>query len=237
VTRPTVLLFDIDGTLISTGGAGKRAVRRALAAWGDRVKLPPAPAAGEFSYAGMTDRAIVRRGLLESGATPTEELIDELVDLYLDALAAEISRAPDDAFRVLPGVEQVLDACAGRDGVALGLGTGNVARGARLKLEHVGLASRFEFGGYGCDAEDRAELVRTGASRGAARLGTALDACRVVVIGDTYRDVAAARAIGADCVAVATGPESLADLERHGPTFTFADLTDDAALEAILDGR
>jgi len=237
VTRPTVLLFDIDGTLITTGGAGKRAVRRALEAWGDRVKLSPTPGAGQFSYAGMTDRAIVRRGLLEAGGSPTEALIDELVDSYLDALALEVARSPEDAYRVLPGVERVLDACAERDGVALGLGTGNVARGARLKLEHVGLASRFAFGGYGCDAEDRAELVRAGAVRGAALLGRPLEACRVVVIGDTHRDIAAATAIGADCVAVATGPEPLADLRKLEPTFAFADLTDDAVVAAILDGR
>lgn len=237
MTRPTVLLFDIDGTLLSTGGAGKRAVLRALATWGDRARLPIATGVGAFSYAGMTDRAIVRRAILEAGGEPTEATIDELVASYLEALDREIRRSHGDAYRVLPGVIETLDACTGHAHVALGLGTGNVAHGARLKLEHVGLADRFAFGGYGSDSEDRPTLVRTGAERGAALLGLPLDSCRVVVIGDTHRDVEAARAVGAECVAVATGPEPLDELRRHEPTFAFSGLDAEGAVAAILHGR
>jgi phosphoglycolate phosphatase-like HAD superfamily hydrolase len=106
---------------------------------------------------------------------------------------------------VLPGVLELLDALEGSRGVALGLGTGNIEAGARIKLTPARLSERFAFGGFGCDAEDRAELLEAGARRGAAALGAARARCRVVIIGDTPLDVAAAHAIGAECLAVATG--------------------------------
>ena len=109
--------------------------------------------------------------------------------------------------------------------LALGLGTGNVEAGARAKLARVALDGAFAFGGFGDDHEDRALLVRAGAERGAARLDRPLDACRVVIIGDTPRDVAAARAIGAECLAVATGGATAEVLRAAEPTRLVADLT------------
>jgi phosphoglycolate phosphatase-like HAD superfamily hydrolase len=116
----------------------------------------------------------------------------------------------------------------------VGLGTGNLRDGARLKLSRVGLHERFAFGGFGSDHEARDALLRVGAERGAGTLRAPLSACRVVVIGDTPRDVAAAQAIGAECLAVATGPFSVDALAACGPTHCFRDLAEDGAVAALL---
>src|SRR5262249_14150563 len=108
--------------------------------------------------------------------------------------------------------------------------------GARLKLAHGGLDAHFPFGGFGCDHEDRVELLRIGATRGAARLGTGLDACRVVVIGDTPRDAAAARGIGATCIGVSTSGCDATSLRAAGATHTFAALAAPGVLEALVAG-
>jgi phosphoglycolate phosphatase len=208
--RPTIYLFDIDGTLVK-GGGGRRAIERALA-----LVVGAAEARVSFSFGGMTDRAIARRALTELGAEPSESSIALLIEHYLGFLHDELDQTP---CSMPTGALAALDRAGSLENVAVGLGTGNVERGARAKLDRVGLAGRFAFGGFGCDHEDRAELLRVGAARGAARLGLAFDACRVVVIGDTPLDVAAAHAIGAECVAVATGSYALADLAACGPAF------------------
>ena len=119
-------------------------------------------------------------------------------------------------------------------GMGIGLGTGNLREGARIKLEHARLMHHFAFGGYGCDDEDRPSLVRLGAERGAARLGVPLASCRVVVIGDTPRDVAAARAVGADAVTVETGGFGSSEMVTAGALRSFATLADDGVDAAIL---
>jgi phosphoglycolate phosphatase-like HAD superfamily hydrolase len=131
------------------------------------------------------------------------------------------------------GIHAALDAAVSH-GCAMGLGTGNVEVGARVKLARAGLADRFTFGGFGSDHEDRAELIRIGAERGAQHLGRALGACRVVVIGDTPKDVRAAQAIGAESFAVATGPFSTEQLARTAPTHVFEHLGAPGAIEALL---
>lgn len=223
--RPTVLLFDIDGTLISTGGAGRRAFERAVAR---RIGRPEVLS---FSFAGMTDRAIARTALDAADRDPTEAAIDDLINAYVAHLAEEIQEA---ACRIYPGIVAAIDAALARPGCAVGLGTGNVRDGARLKLGRVGLFERFGFGGFGSDHERRDELLRIGAARGAAALGTALNECRVVVIGDTPKDIAAARAIGAESVAVATGQYGVEALAACAPTWVFEDLEAEGAVEAVL---
>jgi phosphoglycolate phosphatase-like HAD superfamily hydrolase len=118
--------------------------------------------------------------------------------------------------------------------VAVGLGTGNLREGARIKLERAALAHHFTFGGFGCDHEHRPTIVRIGAERGAARLGRPLEACRVVVVGDTPRDVEAARAIGADSVTVETSGIAAAVLRAAGATHVFPDLSRAGVLEALV---
>lgn len=227
--RPTVLLFDIDGTLITTGGAARTALETALA----RL-LGVAEFSAAFSFGGMTDRAIMRRALSQGGVVVDDRAIDEAIALYLGLLDTELARAP--RYEVHAGVVPVLDRVLERDGFAVGLGTGNVERGARIKLDRVGLNPYFAFGGFGCDAECRPTLIRRGAERGAERLGRTLDECRIVVIGDTSRDVHAAHENGFECVAVATGGEAADALTDAGSEWLFHTLADDGAADAIVNG-
>ncbi|AUX45069.1 haloacid dehalogenase [Sorangium cellulosum] len=223
----TVLLFDIDGTLLSTGGAGRRAMERAFERFAGRRDACEA-----FSFAGMTDRAIIRAGFEALGREVTEAAIDALLAIYVELLAEEMSGTGE--ARVHRGVLEALDAAARRSGCAIGLGTGNVRVGAQAKLTRVGIYDRFAFGGFGCDHERRDELLRIGAARGAATLGALPEACRVVVIGDTPKDIAAAQAIGAESIAVATGTYDTAALAACGPTHCFSDLGAKGVLEALL---
>jgi phosphoglycolate phosphatase len=223
--KPTVLLFDVDGTLITTGGAGKRAIHRTLEAAGVAI--------GEsFSFAGMTDRAIVRRLLEQAGETVEEPRIDRVLEGYLALLEDEVSNA--ERYFVHEGMLDAITRGEQHEAAAVGLGTGNIEAGARIKLARVGIADRFSFGGFGCDSEDRAELLLAGAERGAALLGKPRTQCRVLVIGDTPRDIAAAKAIGADSLAVATGSYDLEKLQEHRPTFAFSSLSAPGALEALV---
>lgn len=227
--RPTILLFDIDGTLITSGGAGRRAMERAFEErYGDRE-------ACRFRYDGMTDLRIARQTLVTLGVEPTREAMDESIRLYLRFLVEEIARTDHALYRLHEGITAALTAARAR-GHGIGLGTGNVHEGARIKLERVGVFAEFAFGGFGSDAEDRTELLRHGAERGARHMGATLDACRVVVIGDTPKDVAAARGVGAECIAVGTGSFSVPELAAAGAKYAFASLSAPGALEALLDG-
>jgi phosphoglycolate phosphatase len=194
---PTVVLFDIDGTLLTCGGAGRRALMAAARRlWGRDDVF-------DFSFGGRTDRSIAREAHRAAGVEPTPASIDALLEAYLRELEAAVAAWP--GFRVLDGAAAVVDRARAVEGTAVGLGTGNLERGARIKLRRAGLDDRFAFGGFGCDDEDRARLLDAGARKGAAQLGRSRDAVRVLVIGDTPRDVEAARAIGAEVVAVTTG--------------------------------
>jgi phosphoglycolate phosphatase-like HAD superfamily hydrolase len=182
----------------------------------------------------MTDRAIVRTGMRAIGVEPTVALIDQVLVDYLLVLADEVAAAPDATYRVHAGMAETVDRARSRRDVAVGLGTGNIREGARIKLERVGIYDRFPFGGFGCDAEDRIALIRRGAERGAALLGAPLDECRVVIIGDTPKDVAAAQAIGAESVGVGTGSFTAEQLVGVGATAAFPDLAAPGAMEAVL---
>jgi phosphoglycolate phosphatase len=228
VARPTVLLFDIDGTLVTTGGVGRRAVERAFQRAHGR-----ADACSLIRFDGMTDRSITRLGLEAIGVNPTDVAIEALLDIYLGELQAELLLSTPETYRVHVGVPEALAAASAR-GMLLGLGTGNLERGARLKLEHVGLYHHFDFGGFGSDHELRVELIRTGAERGAQRLGLPVSACRVVVIGDTPKDIDAARGIGAESIGVGTASFSAEQLRQHGATHAFDDLLAPGALTALL---
>lgn len=214
MTKRLVLLFDIDGTLITCGGAGRRAMSRAFyEATGSSDHVA-------FGFGGMTDKAIAREGLTRASRSTSPESIDRVLSLYLRYLDAELtqdaaSEAP--GFRILPGVHALLDALADHEreaNVTIGLGTGNLIEGAQRKLEHAALWHRFAFGGFATDHEDRAALLEAGAQRGHARLRH--QPATVIVIGDTLRDIDAAKRIGAPCLAVATGHMSFDALRTHG---------------------
>lgn len=227
--RPTVLLFDIDGTLVTTGGAGRRAMSRAFSRTHGRPE-----ALAHIALDGMTDRLIVRQGLVGIGVEASERAIDAVLAAYLEVLPEECAQVEPERYRVHRGMREAI-AVASQSGAAIGLGTGNIRAGARIKLERVELDATFGFGGFGCDAEPRAELIRIGAERGAAVLGMPLASCRVVVIGDTPKDVAAAREIGAECIGVGTGRYSPKALLESGASWAFADLSAPGALDALLE--
>ncbi len=228
-TSPEIILFDIDGTLISTHGAGGRAFKRAL-----REQIG-AVAPLDLVFAGGTDRALAREGLASAGLDVDEAMVDRVLERYLTYLEGALRESH--RYTVFSGVMDTLDALSERDDMAVGLGTGNIERGARIKLAHGGLNDYFSFGGFGCDAADRGELIRAGAMRGAARLGASLEECRVVVVGDTTRDVAAAKTIGAECLAVTTGGGSREELMATGATHCVDSLADPRALKMMVGGR
>ena len=218
---PTIALFDIDGTLLRAGGAGRRAVELALCEVLEDDNGSVSLESVEF--AGRTDPWIVRTALMQYGVTANDALIHEVLRRYVAHLPRELELAS--AFEVLPGVLSLLAELTARDDVVLGLGTGNTQPAAYAKLARGGLDSFFSFGGFGSDHTDRAELLRTGLSRGLERAGARPGGARVVVIGDTPHDVAAAQAIGAHCVAVSTGGYDGSALEAAGATVVVPDLT------------
>lgn len=229
--RPLIYLFDIDGTLVSTAGAGRKALCATFRArYGSDHGL-------HFSFDGMTDKAIVALAL-EAMAVPLREptLADEVqsvLEAYVQTLAS-LATASADAFVVHEGVVNVLDQVHAAGRGVMGLGTGNVRRGAEIKLAAVNLYHRFAFGGFGCDHRDRTALLAVGAARGAALLGKPVADCDVLVIGDTPKDIAAAHGIGARCLAVATGSYSVADLRAAGGDVCVPTLNDPAALAALM---
>ena len=218
---PTIALFDIDGTLLRAGGAGRRAVELALCEVLEDDNGSVSLESVEF--AGRTDPWIVRTALMQYGVTANDALINEVLRRYVAHLPRELELAS--AFEVLPGVLSLLAELTARDDVVVGLGTGNTQPAAYAKLARGGLDSFFSFGGFGSDHTDRAELLRTGLSRGLERAGARPGGARVVVIGDTPHDVAAAQAIGAHCVAVSTGGYDGSALEAAGATVVVPDLS------------
>ncbi len=224
-----VILFDVDGTLVHAAGAGRRSLERVLTGEFGRVEH----ALSGLRLDGMTDRLIVREVLVALGRRFEESLCDRILESYVLALREEI-QGP--GFRVLPGVPEVLAALAAA-GATLGLCTGNVAEGARLKLARGDIDRFFEWGpeaiaGFAHDGEARELLVRAALDRGASRLGSALHPADALVVGDTPRDVSAARAHGVPVVAVATGRYGADELRQAGADGVLSTL--DGAAPALL---
>ncbi len=215
--RKKFLLFDIDGTLIHAGGAGRRALAAAL---DDAGAIRGA--LDNFSFAGKTDRQIVLSALRASGVADGElpAQLARVLDSYLVHLAANLERQPVTAY---PLVRELLRACCGRDDLDLALLTGNIPAGARLKLESAGLWEHFSWGVFGDHSEERADLAREAFRRLAAGNG-GVDPCDVFVIGDTGADIACGRAIGAFTVAVAFGFEPRETLQAAAPDLLLDDL-------------
>lgn len=212
-------LIDLDGTLVLTGGAGLRAFDQAF-----REVYEVDGKIATASPAGKTDPDILRRVCLTFlGREPTEEEEKKIYARYLVYLRDEVAASPD--FEVMPGIEPLLDRLVADERCLVGLGTGNLEQGARIKLSRPDLWRYFSFGGYGSDATERSELLAIAVERGRALLveGQAID--EVYVIGDTPRDISAGQAIGARTVGVATGPYSVEDLEKAGADLVYADFS------------
>jgi phosphoglycolate phosphatase len=206
-----LLLFDLDGTLLTTGRAGVRALNRAF-----EKARGLKDAMDGMSLAGKTDPLIVREVVEKKLGRPAGDAeIRDVCDLYLEYLPEEVRASA--GYRVMEGARELLDSMKRRDDVLLALGTGNLEKGARIKLERGGLNPYFSFGGFGSDAEDRSEVLRTAVRRGEERAGTRLPPRDVFVIGDTLLDVAAGKAIGAVTVAVTFGHGAAAGLRAAAP--------------------
>ena len=218
----TLVLFDIDGTLLLSDGAGRRAIHRAL------TELFGSTGPEKHRFDGKTDRQIVRELMRLAGHEDPviDERMDALLERYVSYLTTELAD-PAHASRLMPGVRELLDALAVRDDVILGLLTGNLVEGARAKLAAVGIDfARFRVGAYGSDHEVRAELPGIAQARTRELLDIAVHGEQVVVIGDTPADLTCGRAIGARAIGVATGTHSVEELLAHQPHAVFADLSD-----------
>jgi phosphoglycolate phosphatase-like HAD superfamily hydrolase len=232
VTVPwSLYLFDVDGTLVNAGGAGRRAFERAV---GDHCE-PPNGRLASLRLDGMTDRLIVRESLRILGRPFDEGVCDALLARYVEHLRDEILGP---GYAVLPGVVDALEVLRGR-GALVALCTGNVAEGARLKLARGGLDAFFDWGaaavcGFAADGEEREHVVRAALERASARRGRALEPREALVIGDTPRDVSAAHAVGIPVLGVATGRYGEAELRQAGADHVVPSLADAAARRVLL---
>ncbi len=226
-----LVLFDIDGTLVLTGGAGMRAMDRTF-----HQLFGTERALQGVTLAGRTDRVIVSDALerLAPGVPLDDRWLASFREIYCGYLEGEIADGVASGKRILPGVRPLLDTLSARDDVALGLLTGNFSRSARIKLDHFGLWHYFAWGAFGDDHVDRNELLPVALAAAREARGLDVPPGRVFVIGDTPNDVACARSGGAQAIAVATGPSSVDDLWASGADVVFGDLSDTDTVIAVI---
>jgi phosphoglycolate phosphatase len=225
--RDSLLLWDIDGTLVNMDRAGERSLltllrehyRRDL---GD--KLP-------VQLQGRTDTSIMHDLLVVLEKPATDEEVAKFRAAYLAGLPKAL---PMGRARLLPGIREALDAIHAHDEIHQALLTGNLREGARLKLTHLEIWDYFEFGAFADDSAIRNELGPFALARAKESLGIDFPPERVWIIGDTPHDIACGQAIGAKTLAVATGSYDMAELEKHGPTCTLPDLSDTAGLLKLI---
>lgn len=212
-----LVLFDIDGTLIQTGGAGEKAFARVCE---KEFNIPNGTA--NLRFAGRTDPSIVREFFLRHQIETSPENFVQFFDAYvfwLDHMLGQLSG------KVLPGAQEMIGAFRALDQpLAIGLLTGNIRLGAQIKLTHYKLWDHFQTGGFGDDHEDRSKIAMIARDRGTALLKEKLRGDQILVIGDTPLDIECARAIEARVLAVATGSYRIEQLAAHQPTWTAENL-------------
>jgi phosphoglycolate phosphatase len=213
-----LLLFDIDGTLIHSGGAGVEALKRAFK---ERFKIDDD--LNDIEIAGMTDSGIVSAILKKHKIPANTKNVAAFLDSYVHFLSKELPRRKG---KLLPGVLELLQKLKSRNNIVLGLLTGNVSRGAQLKLGHYGVWHFFEFGAFADDHHDRNELGAFARARAREKHGREFSADEIDVIGDTPRDIACGKALGARTVAVATGTWSREKLAEHAPDILIDDFSE-----------
>ena len=226
--KAVLILFDIDGTLIDSGGAGRRSLDKSFFELtgirnGTKGIIPD----------GKTDPLIIvemfRRRLHRD---PTQEELKKMEDLYLKFLRKEVYLSR--GYRVLPGVYELLEKLKEKKSFMLGLGTGNFEEGARIKLSRANLNRFFSFGGFGSDSIDRVEVLRVGIERGKRLLGErGMGVKTVLVVGDTPYDIKAAKEVGARMIALASGNYSEEDLRREAPDLVISSLQE---VKRFLEG-
>lgn len=213
-----LVLFDVDGTMVLSGGAGHRALKKAI-----QETFGQADSMDSIRPDGKTDPAIIKEALSRLGKEDsyTEETAKSLFSVYIPFLRDELEQSEN--FQVLPGTRELVSSLNRNPEILLGLATGNIEKGARLKLEKAGLNSFFSFGGFGDDAENRTELICAAIGRGQNAASTdQLDV--TIVIGDTPRDIVHGKEAGAKTIATASGSYSLDALEAYKPDLAIASL-------------
>jgi phosphoglycolate phosphatase-like HAD superfamily hydrolase len=223
-----LVLFDIDGTLISSGGAGTLSLDRAF-----REVFRLQDAFRGISMAGKTDIQIIKEGLTRHGLSGDNGVVPRVVDSYLRNLDREIGRAAGKHLK--PGVKEALEALLREeDRVSLGLLTGNLEQGARIKLQAFGLNGYFPSGAFGSDDEDRNRLLPVAVRRYRELYGNSFSYRDCIIVGDTPRDVECAKRYDAFCIAVATGPYEAALLRDAGADVVMENLSDTGAFLSAL---
>jgi phosphoglycolate phosphatase len=226
---PLLLLWDIDGTLLSSSGAGLRALRSAL-----QSTFSISGSLDGIEFAGRTDPWIIRQIFQKFDLPLDDATYRRYFDAYIGFLPGEMQQG---TARVLPGVRERLAEAAARPHVTQGLLTGNQRQGARVKLEHHGLWDHFPFGAFADDHEIRNELGPHALRRAKEHRGYSFSPHRTWIIGDTPHDIACGRAIGARTLAVATGHCEPEVLRSHQPDGMLTDLADAEAFWGIVDPR
>jgi phosphoglycolate phosphatase len=227
-----LVLFDIDGTLLNSGGMGRASMQRALGL------IFGSPGNPSYRYDGKTDKQIVRDVMRLEGHTDQhiDSRMEKLIELYLEGLRTG-SKSGKFNVRPLEGVTELLDVLEARDDVVLGLLTGNVEPGARIKLAAAGLdPDRFRINAFGSDHEHRPQLPAIAQKRASEKLGLDIAGDRVVVIGDTPADIDCGRSLGAKAIGVASGHYTVEQLQAHNPYAVFPSLKNtQQVLQTILD--
>jgi phosphoglycolate phosphatase-like HAD superfamily hydrolase len=221
----TLLLFDIDGTLLLTGGAGERALRQCIP-----ESLGVEDDMQGIEIAGRTDSGIARQVFRKHGIALTDEALTRFHEAYLRNLLINLETSGG---CILPGMEEILWLTSNNPRFSLGLLTGNLRKGADAKLSRFGIHHHFAFGAFADDHHDRNALGPFALERAHQHTGVAFAPSRVFVIGDTAHDIACARAIGAQAVAVATGKFSVEELEPHRADHLFRDFSNVEQVMAI----
>lgn len=234
VQVPRVVLFDIDGTLVNCQGTGigslERGFRRTFPQFAD-IPFP------QLELGGATDFGVARFLLSHFGVEHLPHHRDSFLRAYeaeLDQILGEPAERP--RVEVLPGVRQLLVHVESRSHCRMGLLTGNSQAGAAIKLRHAGLSGGLDWGAFGDDHEDRNALGPIAIQRAAQRFDLPVEPDQVVIIGDTIRDIACARACGAKVIAVATGHSTKEQLAAAEPDLLIADLTAVTEILAFLEG-
>ena len=220
-----LVLFDIDGTLIDSGGAGTRSLNNAF-----RDLFSLEDAFHGIRMAGKTDTEIIKEGLLKHGITK-EGHLDAVVSAYLENLEKEIQ---NNRKHLKPGVSELLEHLNTESDAGLGLLTGNIEPGARIKLESFDLNRYFSSGAFGSDDEDRNNLLPIAVKRFEKLFQKSIEIDNCIIVGDTPRDVACAHIYSALCIGVATGPYSFEELVEAGADIVVKDLSDHLGLLGIF---
>ncbi len=225
----TVLLFDIDGTLLLTGGAGQIAFEQAF-----EELFGVSDSWGNCHPDGKTDAIIFQEIAQEAlGRELNDQELKALIQLYTDRFPQALLDSSN--FRLMPGVVRLLDQLSTKSELLLGVATGNVQNTSWMKLKHARLDHYFSFGGFGCDSHIRAEIISAAMQRAKHYGAKEVPSNQYYIIGDTPKDIACAKANNAKCIAVATGSYSIDDLNAYQPEYTLADLSNQTFFLQILN--